>query len=275
MKEIRFEIRARKVLDWLRSRKLIVFGLILAVAFAVPRSSQAQFLPSPCCAILSAGLGSVTGAITNVLGSGLNAIRSTISTIETFERTVVWPQDLIDKARAVVGSVRGISGEIQAISRTPVASATLPGPKQLEQTLLSANTDQIPQVGANYASVYLSVPAPKEASPEVRNIIDMTDAAAQAAMKRAIEIDAIADAELEASDQIIEQVQKAAPGSAPILEAGAAAWLVRANAYTQSALTEVMRLRAIDLANAGAQMKIDAQQGAALRENVSDSLKRR
>jgi hypothetical protein len=50
---------------------------------------------------------------------------------------------------------------------------------------------------------------------------------------------------------------------------------VRANAYTQSALTELMRLRAIDLANAGAEMKIDAQQGAALRGNVTGALKRR
>jgi hypothetical protein len=51
--------------------------------------------------------------------------------------------------------------------------------------------------------------------------------------------------------------------------------LVRSNAYTQAALTELMRLRAIDLANAGAEMKIDAQQASALRGNVTDVLKRR
>jgi hypothetical protein len=187
----------------------------------------------------------------------------------------VWPKDLIDEARGVVGSVREISGSIGTISKVSVASATLPSPKQLEQTLLSANADQIPKVSADYAAVYLSGPGPTNASPEVRNIIDMTDAVAQAAMKRAIEIDAIADIEIQASDQILQQIQAAAPGSAPILEAGASAWLVRANAYTQSALTEVMRLRAIDIANSGAAMKIDAQQGTAFRENVTDSLKRR
>jgi hypothetical protein len=245
------------------------------VIIAVPRSSPAQFLPSPCCAILSVGLGSVTGAINNVVGSGLNAIRSTMSSIEAFERTVVWPQSLINEARSVVESVRGISGRIRTITQVPVASATLPSPKQLELTLLSADAAQIPQVSANYAAVYLNVPGPTNASPEVRNIIDMTDAVAQAGMKRAIEIDAIAEIEIQASDQILQQVQNAAPGSAPILEAGASAWLVRANAYTQSALTEVMRLRAIDIANSGAAMKIDAQQGTAFRENVTDSLKRR
>lgn len=275
MKTIRIPEVAYKVAGWLRSRKILVVGLILAIIIAIPRSSPAQFIPSPCCAILSVGLGSVTGAINNVVGSGLNVIRSTMSSIEAFERTVVWPQSLINEARSVVGSVRGITDRIRTVTQVPVASATLPSPKQLELTLLSADTAQIPQVGANYAAVYLTVPGQTNASPEVRNIIYMTDAVAQAAMKRAIEIDAIADIEIQASDQILQQIQTAAPGSAPILEAGASAWLVRANAYTQSALTEVMRLRAIDIANSGAAMKIDAQHGTAFRENVADSLKRR
>jgi hypothetical protein len=275
MKTIRIPEVASRVAEWLRSRKVLVVGLMIAVIVAVPRSSPAQFIPSPCCAILSVGLGSVTGAINNVVGSGLNTIRSTMSTIEAFQRTVVWPQNLINEARGVVGSIRGISGQIRTISQVPVASATLPSPKQLEQTLLSADVGQIPQVSANYSAVYLNVPTATEASPQVRNIIDMTDAVAQAAMKRAIEIDAIADIELQASDHILQQIQSAAPGSAPILEAGAAAWLVRANAYTQAALTEVMRLRAIDIANSGAEMKIDAQQGTTLRENVTNSLQRR
>jgi hypothetical protein len=104
--------------------------------------------------------------------------------------------------------------------------------------------------------------------------MDMTDAMAEAAMKRAIEIDAIADLEIQAADQLIQEVQNAAPGSAPILEAGAAAWLVRSNAYTQAALTDLMRLRAIDLATAGAEMKLDSQRGTKLRGNVTDALKR-
>jgi hypothetical protein len=265
----------QRVLSWLRSRKTTVIALILVGALMVPQSSQGQFLPSPCCALLSAGLGSVSSAITNVVGGGLSSIQSTMDSIDAFQRTIVWPQNLINQAKAVVASVRGIFGQVRTISQISVASATLPSPSQLEQTLLSASPSQVSQVGANYAAVYLSVPAPTDASPEVRNLIDMTDAVAQAAMKRAIEIDAIADLEIQAADQIIQQVQAAAPGSAPILEAGASAWVVRANAYTQSALTELMRLRAIDLANAGAEMKMEAQHGAALRGNIIDALKRR
>ena len=78
----------------------------------------------------------------------------------------------------------------------------------------------------------------------------------QDAMKRAIEIDALADAELKEADQMGQQITAAAPGSAPILEAEADVWVVRANAYTQAALAELMRTRAIDLANQSAAAKL-------------------
>ena len=68
-------------------------------------------------------------------------------------------------------------------------------------------------------------------------------------MKRAVAIDALADAELAEADLMGQQISASAPGSAPILEAEADIWVVRANAYTQSALAELMRTRGIDLAN--------------------------
>src|SRR5437867_941468 len=255
-----------------RKRTLVAMALV-AVLF-IPQSSQSQILPSPCCAILSAGLSSISSAITNVIGSALDAINATMTSIELFERTVVWPQNLINQAKAVVGASRGVFDQIRGLAQISVASATLPGTQQLEQTLLSGNANLINSVASQYTAVYSAVPPPSDASPEVRDLVDMTDAMAQGAMKRAIEIDAIADLEMQAADRIIQEVQAAAPGSAPILEAGAAAWLVRANAYTQAALTEVMRLRAIDLAAQGADMKLDSERAAKLRGNVTDSLKR-
>jgi hypothetical protein len=83
----------------------------------------------------------------------------------------------------------------------------------------------------------------------MRTMTDMTDAQAQDAMKRGIEIDALADAELNEANQMGQQISQAAPGSAEILEAEADVWVVRANAYTQAALAELMRTRGIDLAN--------------------------
>jgi hypothetical protein len=76
MKNLHIRETVKQVAEWLRSRKILVVGLILVAVFAVPRSSPAQLLPSPCCAILSIGLASVTGAIHNVVGTGLSTIRS-------------------------------------------------------------------------------------------------------------------------------------------------------------------------------------------------------
>src|SRR5437660_9067302 len=264
----------RSFSGWLGARKLALVALLIVV-LVIPQPSQSQIIPSPCCAILSAGLGSVASAISNVVGGALNAINTTMTSIESFQRAVVWPQNLINQAKAVVGSVQAIFNQIRGLGQISVASATLPNTQQLEQTLLSGNSGLMNSVGAQYAAVYSAVPLPTEASPQVRDLIDMTDAAAQAAMKKAMAIDAITDLEMQAADRIIQEVQAAAPGTAPIVEAGAAAWLVRSNAYTQAALTELMRLRAIDLANAGADMKLDAQRGTTLRGNVTDALKRR
>ena len=100
----------------------------------------------------------------------------------------------------------------------------------------------------------------------------MTDAVAQDAMERAIAIDAIADQELSAADQINANVQSAAPGTAPIIEAQADAWLVRANAYTQSALADLMRVRAIDLANNGANLKLGSAWAVSTQQNVTTTL---
>ena len=60
------------------------------------------------------------------------------------------------------------------------------------------------------------------------------------------------------------------PGSAPIIEAQADAWLIRANAYTQSATADLMRLRAIDLANASADIKMGATNTTSLRQALAN-----
>jgi hypothetical protein len=121
-------------------------------------------------------------------------------------------------------------------------------------------------------AVYGTVPSETDAPAQVRDMVDMTDAAAQAAMKRAIEIDSLADLELQAAGQITASVQNAAPGSAPILEAQADAWLIRANAYTQEATADLMRRRAVDLADSSAELKIGASYTANLRQGLINLL---
>ncbi len=160
------------------------------------------------------------------------------------------------------------------VYQLPTNSATLPTPQQLEQSLLSHSPQATAQIGDRYTAVYGGVMSAQDAPQPVRDMVDATDAEAQAALKKAIEIDALADIEIAAADRINQQIQSAAPGSAPILEAQAAAWNVRANAYTQSAMAELMRVRSIDLANSSANVKFSAASNTTLRNATGNVLGR-
>ena len=265
--------KVKRRLTWVRKHKVRTVALLLVFCLLAPNPVRSQFV-DPCCAILATGLTTISSALSSVIGGGLNSILSVEKDISNFEQTVVWPQNLINQARSLVGSLQGIFNQIQGVMRVPVNSATLPATQQFEQNLLSRDPNQIAQTGAQYTAVYGAMPNATAASPQTRDMIDMTDAAAQAAMKRAIEIDALADLELQAADQINQSIQAAAPGSAPIIEAQADAWLVRANAYTQSATADLMRVRAIDLANASANVKNGAANAAAVQQQIYNLLKR-
>ena len=259
---------------WSRRHTVLLALALLLSALVAPRKVQAQ-LPSPCCALLAEGLGTINVTLGSVIAAGLGAINVILTNTNNFLQTTVWPPQAIAQALGMAGQIQGFYSQIQAILQIPIANATLPYPRQLESTLLSQNPGQIPSTNGNYANVYNVVPTPQNASPAVRDLIDMTDAVAQDAMERSIAIDAIADQELSAAAQINTNVQSAAPGTAPIIEAQADAWLIRANAYTQSALADLMRVRAIDLANNGANLKLGSGWAVLTQQNVTTTLQHR
>ena len=260
----------KKANSWIRSHKLHVVLLTLVLILTAPWPAEGQF--SPCCVILAAGLRSISSALQNVVGGGLIQILGVDQTIQEFEQNVVWPQNLVNQARSLVGSLQGTFNQINSLTQIPVNSATQTNSRQLEATLLSRNANLIGQTSANFTALYGQVPTTTDASQQVRDMVDMTDAAAEDAMKRAIEIDALSDLELQAASQINQSIQNAAPGSAPIIEAQADAWLVRANAYTQAATADLMRLRAIDLANSSADIKMGATNTTNLRQQLMNLL---
>jgi hypothetical protein len=262
----------KNAMSWAWRHKARTFVLLLVLFLAQPKQVRSQL--DACCEVAATGLSAIGNTLNTVIGGPLKDIASVEQTISNFEQKVVWPEKLINQARSLVASVQGLFNQIEGIMRVPVNSATLPATQQFEQNLLSRDPNQILQMSAQYSAVYGALPAVVGASPQVRDMTDMTDATAQAAMKRAIQIDALADLELQAADQLHQNIQTAAPGSAPIIEAEADAWLVRANAYTQSATADLMRVRAIDLANASANVKNGAANAAALQQQIYNLLKR-
>jgi hypothetical protein len=256
----------------LLGRKSIFIVALLAVLVLVPFGARGQLGLDPCCAIISVGLNTISGLLTSVVAKPLSSIQQIQQQAANFEQQIVYPLTAINNARGLAGQMQGQLRQMTQLYRLPTSSATLPTPQQLEQALLSHSPQAISAISQNYSAVYGTVMAPTDAPQPMRDLVDMTDAEAQAALKKAVELDALADVELAAADQINQQIQNAAPGSAPILEAQAAAWLVRANAYSQSAMAELMRVRSIDLANASAQLKFSASDMNTLRNNTGQAL---
>lgn len=248
--------RKLSIRAWKFMRNAVAFVLAFAVVvMMLPTKARSQLGLDPCCAIISVGLTTISNLLSSAVAKPLGAIQQLEQQAANFEQQVVFPIAALNQARGLAGQFQGQFTQMKKTFQLSVSSATLPTPQQLEKNLLSRNPNSVPQISGDYTALYGTVMPATDAPPQVRDLVDMTDAEAQAAMKKAVEIDALADLELQAAEQINQQLQTAAPGSAPILEAQASAWLVRANAYTQSAMAELVRVRSIELANNGAQVK--------------------
>lgn len=262
-----FRALGTKALNLVRPN--VVFpAAVLIILIGVPFGAKAQFGLDPCCAIISVGLKTISGLLSSVVAKPLSSIQQIQQQTSNFEQQVIYPATAIANAKGLVTQTQGQLRQIGQLYQLPINSATLPTPQQLEQAVLSHNPQAFGQIAQSYGALYGAV-MPATAAPQpVRDLVDMTDAEAQAALKKAVELDALADIEIAAANQINQQLQNATPGSAPILEAQAATWLVRSNAYTQSALAELVRVRSIALANNGAGLKFSTSDTTDLRKSV-------
>ncbi len=268
----------KRTMGWIWEQRTKILVLILVMTLVVPQPAKGQFIDVA--AIVSA-IGAINTAITNVIGAGLrdisgalNAVNGVLNAIQRFFQNTVYPPDAINRARGVVGTVQGFYNIIRGFVNLNVASATLANPRQLETVLLSRSAGNIGQVNNRFTTVYQAIPPPTDAPPAVRDLIDMTDATAQAAFKKAIAVDDAADQLMDASDQLAAELAVAAPGTAPMIEAQAAAMLVKAHALTQSATAELFRIRAIDMANTGASLKFNANHASDTRRDVTNMFKK-
>jgi len=237
----------RPLRPWYRPTLLKTLMVALAMVIVLPTRANGQFGIDT--AAILAALSKMQSLMNTYLAAPLKTINQYEQSTAKYEQEVMYPLTAINQAKSSVTQFESQFSNVSSMFHVNVSSATLPQAQSLESTLLSRNAANVSTVSPQFQSVYGVVMAQNSASPSVRTMTDMTDAQAQDAMKRAIEIDALADAELSEADQMGRQISAAAPGSAQILEAEADVWVVRANAYTQAALAELMRTRGIDLAN--------------------------
>jgi hypothetical protein len=233
---------------WYRPTALKTAGVILFGFLLLPGSVHGQ-VGADIAAIMAA-LSKMQSLMNKYMAAPLKDINQVQQATMKYEPELMYPLNAINQAKSSVMQFESKFTQVSDMFRTiNVSSATLPQSRGLESLLLSRNAGNVAAVSPQFQNVYGVVMAQNSASPSVRSMTDITDAQAQDAMKRAIEIDALADVELGEADQMGQQISQAAPGSAPILEAEADVWVVRANAYTQAALAELMRTRGIDIAN--------------------------
>jgi hypothetical protein len=249
----------------------MLLALVAAWMLLAPRA-RAQFGLDPCCAIISAGLNTVSGLLKNVVAKPLSSIDQLRRQAADFEQQVIYPAAAIDAARQTAVQLEGVVRQTTQLAHVTLNSATLPAAQQLESSLLSRDPGSFAQLDANYVALYGPVMDASDAPLPVRNLVDAGDAEALAALKKAVQLDALAEVELSAATELARQLQGAAPGTAPILEAEASSWVIRADAYTQSAIAELLRVRSTALAAAGAQMKLGASDLDNLRRQTGNVL---
>jgi len=206
-------------------------------------------------AAILAGLKEVNSTLTSAVASPLKMINQIEQQEQQFQRDVLYPVATINSARQMATSFSSSFLSFRQLASVNIASAQLPYPKQLEQQMLSANPNNIGTIGSAYQNVFSPLPAQTTVPQNIAYQIDMGDAQAQDALKKAIELDAFSQREMEVAQKLNQQIAASAPGTAPMLDAEASAWVVQANAYTQMGMAELLRVNSANLSNRGGALK--------------------
>ena len=224
----------------------------------------------------------VIGAIRNVLNiinggirTALGAIDQVTVALNNLYQQVIWPVQLIDRARAVVNRlITQFRGSIDAIYTTPVASATLPVPANLEGIIRNRQIGDFGVLGQSYYDTFGALPSVDQADPTVRNMIDIDDGLALHSLKTLKATDQVGDHTLDIGDRIEDEARLAAPGSAPFLSAAAMAANIQSQATMQKMLATMLRQEATRVGHENAERKRHGTLVVRIRQNISDVLKR-
>ena len=223
-------------------------------------------------AVILAGLKEVNSTLTSAVASPLKLIDKVEQEEQQFQQQVLYPIGAIDSARQMATNFSISFLSFRQLGAMNIASAQLPYPQQLERQMLSADPNDIGTIGSAYQSVFSPLP-PQTAVPQnIAYQIDMGDAQAQDALKKAIELDAFAAREMEVAQKLNQQIAASAPGTAPMLDAEASAWVVQANAYTQMGMAELLRVNSANLSNRGGALKDSTTQMQNLNQRILQTL---
>lgn len=247
-------------------KKSLVVLLLVVIASVPARAGVTDILSF---------LNTILNTLRGDIGKALSGIESIHNAERSLQQELVWPAGAISQAKASVVQVRSqFTSLAGAIHSLPVASATLPNPKQLESLLRSGQSANASTLQVSFGRLYGGVPAVNDASIPQRNLTDVDDAMATGSLKTAIISDQASQQMLVVADQLEQQSGTASPGSAPLLSAQAAVANLQNQAYLQKMLAAQLREDAARLAHENALLKQNAQANRTLRNGVQQILTR-
>ena len=249
---------------------------VLALALA---GTTAAVLISPPRVQAQGGLVGAIQAVLNVINgiiqTGLTAINSVRTAINSLYQNTVWPVQLINQAHQQIARMIGLYRNLMwSILRINVASATLPPTQQLERVIRDQQTSDFPLLTANYGTAYGPVPVVSAASPPDRAMTDMDDAMALDTLKTLKKTDQAGTLVLQAGDQLESGSGVAAPGSSPFLTAAAVVASIQCQALTQKMLAAELRQEAARLAHESALLKRSTTYTGQVGDQIINLLKR-
>jgi len=262
-----------------RVRRVVAVTLVGAVALTMVAPPLRAQLGIP--AVIAAAT-AVVNLINNMIGGLLNAVRGTIGSIngvltqfDNLWEQVVYPLQLINQARALVGlMIAQYRGLLTSLLQVNVSSAQLPNPVALEIIIRDRNTADFPQLTNAFGQTYRAIPQPTDAHPMERDLADIDDAMALASLKTLKASDAMVDQMMAAANVIEDEGVNMAPGSAPYLAGAGMIASVKSQAMMQRMVAAAIRQEASRVAHDNTVRKRNAMFGAQFRTDVQTMFKK-
>ena len=262
-----------------RVRRVVAVTLVGAVALTMVAPPLRAQLGIP--AVIAAAT-AVVNLINNMIGGLLNAVRGTIGSInvvltqfDNLWEQVVYPLQLINQARALVGlMIAQYRGLLTSLLQVNVSSAQLPNPVALEMIIRDRNTADFPQLTNAFGQTYRAIPQPTDAHPMERDLADIDDAMALANLKTLKASDAMVDQMMAAANVIEDEGVNMAPGSAPYLAGAGMIASVKSQAMMQRMVAAAIRQEASRVAHDNTVRKRNAMFGAQFRTDVQTMFKK-
>ncbi len=230
-------------------------GCLLALAVSTPAHGQLGLGT----AALLAALETLNTTMQTVMQVPMQFMQQINQQMSDFTQNSVYPLAGIQSAQSLAATFATASMQQQQLLNTSYFSSQLPINQQLESAILSRDPNAIGNISSLFTQSYGTLPTTTTAATSTITAVDMGDATAQDSLKKAVELDALADKELQVSQQFLTQLQGTAPGNAPVISAQAAAWILQGHGYTQSGLAQLLRDQAAELGYTGANIKATAQ----------------